>query len=198
MYIRIFSTIALSVTIGISMSLSALAANSYNLPNGPMYAGAPDLPVAADLIQAGGGAGSFSMVRAWDNIIGTDVLQGELSNLTDMYGKPAADQFVHIFDFAMADAWMRAGQDDVKMPQATGTIGRPLAFTMLRDGKSPDGTFWTGYMLEHILTQRVYTQVSSDIDNKYGPDANAQFNRVSNQFFKDVAQQIGTADSASQ
>ena len=149
-----------------------------------------DLSVTSNFIEAGGGAGSFSMVRAWDNMIGPDALQGALTSLATTYGPSAKDQFVDIFDFAIADAWIRAGMDNVRMPQATGMGGPQLAMSLYRAGIAPNGSFGAGYLLEHLLTPRVYFQVTNDIYMKYGPDAAAQFNRADDQFFEDIGKQL--------
>src|SRR5690348_16379235 len=75
---------------------------------GPSYFGAPALDVTAAFIKAGGGAGSFSTVRAFSSMIGDTVLQSELAKLRTRFGARATDRFVHVFDFAMSDAWKRA------------------------------------------------------------------------------------------
>jgi len=162
------------------------------VPSVPAQAETPTTApsLTSNFIEAGGGAGSFSMVRAWDNMIGADALQGTLKSLATTYGPSAKDQFVDIFDFAIADAWMRAGMDNVRLPQATGTRGPQLAMSVYHAGIAPNGSFGAGYLLENLLTPRVYFQVTSDINMKYGPDAAALFNRVDDQFFEDIGKQL--------
>jgi hypothetical protein len=182
--------IALTAAIGFTLSAPALARNAVDSFGSPVYVGAADLPIAFDLIEAGGGAGSFSVVRAWETMIGPGAVQDDLTELARGYGQPDADQFVRIFNFAIADAWTHFGADDVNVPGQTGSTGPSLAVAMVRAGTAPDGAFWTGYMLGHILTPRVYRQVTADIDARYGSDADARFHRMSNQFFNAVAQQV--------
>lgn len=172
------------------------AASLAYAPNRPLAdatsAGAANLSVGAGLIKAGGGAGSFSMVRAWDNMIGPVALQEDLTQLTTLYGQTATDGFVNIFNFAIADAWEHAGLDNLSMPEATANGGRQLALAVLQAGKAPDGRFWTGHLLGHVLSPPVYSQVTSDIDARYGLLADDQFRKVSNEFLNLVALQVGT------
>lgn len=166
------------------------AASSFG---GPLYVGSADLAVAADFIQAGGGPGSFSMIRAWENMIGGNALQVDLAELTSVYGRRATDQFVRLFDFTMADAWNRAGRDNVNVPGPTGSAGRVLALTILRASRASDGQIWMGYLLGHMLSPRINSQVSADINNRYGVDADARFSRMADQFLGHVAHQVEMA-----
>src|SRR5579863_2515323 len=118
--LTIFALIISAIGLGTRATRAYDTANSFG---GPLYVGSADLPVAADFIQAGGGPGSFSIIRAWDNMIGAGALQVDLTKLTSVYGRHATSQFVRIFDFAMADAWDRAGMDNVDMPPPNGSGG---------------------------------------------------------------------------
>jgi hypothetical protein len=189
---RTVSTIALSLAMATCMTVTSLASGVNQPPTGATHAGAADLSIGAEFIKAGGGAGSFSMVRAWDNMIGPSALEEDLTGLTSRYGQAATDQFVSIFNFAIADAWERAGMDNVSMPEPMENGGWPLALAVLRAGKAPDGQLLTGCLLGHALSPRVYSQVAADINARYGPDADDQFRQVSNEFLNLVALQIGT------
>jgi hypothetical protein len=123
-------------------------------------------------------------------MIGAAALQEDFTDLANLYGQAATDRFVDIFDFAIADAWKRAGMDDVSMPEPTENGGRPLALAVLRAGKAPDGQFLTGYLLGRVLSPRVYSQVAADIEVRYGAGADEQFRQVSNDFLNLVALQI--------
>jgi hypothetical protein len=79
-------------------------------------AGSPDTAVANDLYAAGGGPGSFSIIRALESMIGPSALQTELTGLDAVYGQSAVDRFTHVFDYVAADGWMRLGDDNVAMP----------------------------------------------------------------------------------
>lgn len=188
--LTIFALTIAALGFGTRVTRAYDAASSFG---GPLYVGSAELPVAANFIQAGGGPGSFSMIRAWGNMIGADALQVDLTKLTRVYGRHATDQFVRLFDFAMADAWNRAGMDNVKMPGPNGNNGRVLALTILRAGRAPDGQLWAGYLFGHVLSPRIYSQVTADVNNRYGIDADARFNRMADQFMDDVAQQVEMA-----
>jgi hypothetical protein len=170
------------------------AAVAQTMPaNGPAYAGQPNLPVAVSFIDAGGGAGGFSSVRALSSVVGPSALQSELQKLASEYGPGARDRFVKLFDFAINDAWMRAGTHDLHMPPPNGEGGRMLGVALIRTGTAPNGQFWSGYFFDHLLSQRVSNDVMSDLDARYGPGSAAQFLRMANQFFYDLSQHLGTA-----
>jgi hypothetical protein len=188
---RITAKIALTAAIAISMSATALGYGPNSSPTGASYTGPAPLSVGVEFIKAGGGAGSFSVVRAWNNTIGPSSLEAALTELSDRYGQAATDEFVRVFNFAIADAWQHAGADNISMPAPAATSGRDLALAFLSAGKAPDGRYWTGYLLAHLLTPRVYMQVAADINNRYGPTADAQFRQISNAFLTLVSQQMG-------
>lgn len=148
----------------------------------------PSLPVTAAFITAGGGAGSFSMVRAFDTMIGNDALQSELQTLRDKYGNHDVDRFVHQMDFAISDGWERAGQDDVKIPAASSDTGKDLLRDMIKAGTTSSGRFQMSKMMDALLTARVHGQVASDLSARYGQDAVANLERIGTQFFSDLAQ----------
>jgi hypothetical protein len=185
-------TVALSLAVGICMTATSLAYGVNHPHTGATYGSSGDLSIGADFIKAGGGAGSFSMVRAWDNMIGPSALEEDLTGLTSRYGEVATDQFVSIFNFAIADAWKHAGTDNVSLPEPMENGGWPLALAVVRAGKAPDGQLSTGYLLGNVLSPRVYSQVAADINARYGSDADDQFRQVSNEFLNLVALQIGT------
>jgi hypothetical protein len=191
--LTIFVLTIAATGLGTSATRAYDAARSFG---GPLYVGSSDLPVAVDFIQAGGGPGSFSMIRAWDNMVGSNALQADLTKLTSVYGRRATDQFVRIFDFTLADGWNRAGKDNVDVPGPTGSAGRLLALTMLRAGRAPDGQIWMGYLLGHVLSPRINSQISADINNRYGVDADARFNRMADQFLGHVAHQVEMASTS--
>lgn len=150
--------------------------------------GSPSLPVTAAFIAAGGGAGSFSTVRAFNTTIGADALQAELRSLRSKFGSEDVDRFVRAMDFTMIDAWKRAGQDDVAIPPPSSDSGKTLVLDMIRAGTAPGGAFRMNAMLDALLTPQVHGQVQSDLNARYGPDAAATLDRVGTQFFSDLAQ----------
>ena len=154
----------------------------------------PSLPVTSAFIAAGGGAGSFSSVRAFTHIVGPDTLQAELAKLRLTFGGHNVDRFVRVLDYAINDGWQRAGQDDVKMPAPTADTGTALALDMVKAGTSgPNSTFRTTTMMDALLTARVHSQVGADIAARYGGDAVANFEGVGNQFFYDLAHSLGNS-----
>jgi hypothetical protein len=177
--------ILLTATIALSMTAAALARNEST------YGGAANLPLGMNLIDAGGGAGSFSVVRAWENMIGPDELQADLASLAHTYGQSEADRFVDLFNFVMADAWNRAGVDNLRMPASSGENGLPLALAILDAASTPQGNYQVEHLLGQVLTPRVCSQVLADLKAKYGSDAQAQFLTMGNEFLNQVGAQVG-------
>ena len=143
----------------------------------PVYNGAPDVNVTAAFYSAGGGSGGYG---SWRNA-------GERT-----FGEDNADLFPHMFDYAINVAWTHAGKDNVVVPPFGSHEGQALARDLIHDGTAPDGTFWTGYMMDHTLTAKVHAQVNRDLVSKFGADDAAVFDRMSNQFFFDISQVLDT------
>ncbi|HTA39687.1 MAG TPA: hypothetical protein VK760_11445 [Candidatus Acidoferrales bacterium] len=185
--------IAASAALGLCLGpAAAVAADTQSaIASGPTYTGAPDVNVTAAFYAAGGGPGGFSMVRAMKHLIGEDQLQSELQQLASEYGQANADLFPHLFDYAVNDAWVRAGKDNVMIPPFGSHEGRALANDLIRDGTAPDGTFRTGYFLDHTLSAKVRAQVIADMVSRYGVEQTTTFDRMSNQFFFDMSQTLG-------
>lgn len=184
--------LAASVLAATLLWVSGSAVGAAQTTNGgPVYAGAPDLALAMAFIDAGGGPGDFSTVRAIDRSFGAAVTQAGLQRLAAQYGPAARDRFVETFDFAINDAWVRAGQHNLHMPAPPGVTGRPLANELVRAGTASDGAFWSHVFLDRTLSEPVAAAVLQDIDARYGPGSSAQFLRTANRFFFDLSQRIG-------
>jgi hypothetical protein len=170
---------------GAAISMSALVL----LGSAPT---SPSLPTTTAFIAAGGGAGSFSSVRAFTRILGADATQSELAKLRATFGGPRVDQFVRVFDYTVADGWKLAGSDDVKMPPPSGDTGNALVLDMIKAGTGPPNqTFRITTMMDALLTPQVHAQVGNDIASHYGSDAIGDFESVGNQLFYDLAQSLG-------
>lgn len=155
------------------------------------FRGTPDVSVADAFIGSGGGAGSFSSIRAFDGMIGSDAVLAAERDLAGAGGTKQSDRFVREFDYAVADAWTVASRDNVKMGSAPMSTGTPaLASSLIHDGTSADGTFDTQNLFAHLFGSRVETQVMTDLDARYGAGTAADFTRMGNRFFSDVAADV--------
>jgi hypothetical protein len=192
LFLAIAASAALGLTLG-PCGASAAGTQSATIASGPAYTGAPDVNVTAAFYAAGGGPGGFSMVRAMKSMIGEDALQSEMQQLASIYGQENADLFPHLFDYAINDAWVRAGKDNVLIPPFGSHEGRALATDLIHDGTAPDGTFETGYFLDRTLSAKVRAQVIADMVSRYGTDQTKTFDRMNNQFFFDLSQTLGTS-----
>ena len=158
---------------------------------GPTYQREPAFDVTASIYKAGGGAGSFSMVRAFSSMIGDAPMQTEMTSLRAKYGAANIDQFVAIFDFAMANAWKHLGDDNVAVPLSAPYEGRTLAQQVAQTGKTDSGYVFSGYFFDKLLTMKVHNQVNADIDQRFGTAANTSFHAIAAALLFDLAQRLG-------
>lgn len=156
---------------------------------GPTYTKSTDLPTTIAFVNAGGGPGKFSTSTALTALVGADVTNKEVAKLTTQYGKPAVDSFITVFSYAVNDATKIATADGIAFPSPA-LSGDKLAGQIVQDGTA-NGTFQTGYLLDHLLTHKIHDQVMGDIDAKYGAAADANYHKISNQAMYDIAQALG-------
>ncbi|HTZ54158.1 MAG TPA: hypothetical protein VMB20_03780 [Candidatus Acidoferrum sp.] len=151
-----------------------------------------NLTLASSLIASGGGPGSYSTVRAFDAMIGADAVLTNQRQLTTNYGQTNADQFVHMFDYAIADAWQLAGKDNISIPPPAQTGGQALATQLVQAGVTNGGiTFDNDTFFTQLFGAKIAGQVQNDINAKYGAGAWTNFSRMSDQFFHNIGQTVG-------
>jgi hypothetical protein len=163
-----------------------------NMFGGPVYQGDPALAVTASLVQAGGGADSFSIKTALVDMVGGDTVTAEVGKLTKKYGATRVTRFINVFDFAVKDALKIATAAGVTLPSPT-LDGKDLASTLVKAGQDEKGVFWTGYLLDKAVTHKIHMQVMLDIDKQFGADADKDYHRISNQTHYDLAKALGVS-----
>ena len=151
-----------------------------------------NLSLASSLIASGGGAGSYSTVRAFNAMIGQDAVLANQRQLATAFGQTNADSFVHMFDYAIADAWQLAGKDNVAIPAPAQTGGQTLATQLVQTGVTNGGiTFDNDTFFSGLFGAKIASQVQADINAKYGAGAWTNFSRMSDQFFHNIGQTVG-------
>jgi len=160
---------------------------------GPVYRGAPALPVTVALVVAGGGPGKFSTATALTSMVGSDLVNAEVAKLTKQYGKDRVTLWLKTFDFAVNDAVKVATDAGVKLPAPADLSGKKLAGTLVQAGTYSDGTFYIEYLLDKAVSHKIHDQVMDNIDKEpaLGPKADLDYHRISNQAFYDLAQALG-------
>ena len=172
-----------------SMKMSSKMASRYG---GPVYSGAPALNVTSALVAAGGGAGSYSTATALTSMVGADLVTAEVGKLNKQYGDDKVKQWLTVFDFAVNDALALATKAGVSLPAPDAALsGKKLASTLVMAGTDKHGTFYTEFLLDKAVTHGIHMQVMTDIDTKYGADADQSYHAISNQAFVDVAHALG-------
>lgn len=171
------------------------ASPTTNRYGGPIYRGTPTAGLTAELYHVGGEAGGFSSIRALNALAGEATVTAEFAKLRGQYGDVAMDRFVKTFDFAINDAWKRAGEANVTFGAPAALSDNDLATGLISAGRSAGGTFWTGLFLDKLVTHGVHESVMQDIDARYGKPADAQYHRIANQLFYDLAQSLHLGDN---
>lgn len=144
--------------------------------------------LAGAFIDAGGGPGSFSTVRAFSAMIGDTAVQSELTTIKNRSTTQARDQFIRVFDFAMSDAWQRAGQDNVTVPDSS-QRGIDLVKGLYNAGMQ-GGAFSAEAFFSTLFTPKVWTDVSHDIDAKFGAGTSGTFAGNVGAMFTDLQPQV--------
>ena len=157
--------------------------------DGADYAGSPDLQAAISLVTAGGPPGKFSIAKALDNLAGPKTAAAEEAKLTKQYGAANFASFVTVQNFAVNDAVKKALAAGVKFPDPT-LKGADLAKQVVTLGLI-DGTYYEGYQLDHLVTNKIHESVMDDIDQQYGAAADANYHRIADQAHYDLAQALG-------
>ncbi len=162
----------------LSSTLSALAVTQHTTGlTGAFYA-------------AGGGAGSFSTVRALNSMLGAPAVQAEMMHLQDQFGDTSS--FISTFDFAMDDAWQKSGRADVAISTRPDLNGQQLASQIIEAG-TQNRTFTIQRLFSSLFPPQVAGDVLLDIDVKYGADTSKNFKAMANTFFTDTGQELGVA-----
>ena len=154
--------------------------------SGPVYTGAPMLKVTSSLVAAGGGASNFSTAKAVTAIAGKDLTNKELAKLTKQYGQDKVSDWIKVNDFAVADALKIATAAGVKLPKASIKPNK-LGGTLVKMGLAKDDTYYVEFMLDKLLSHDIHDKVMDDIDAKFGEPADANYHKVSNQAYYDLA-----------
>lgn len=175
---------------------TALAADNdasiTNMFGGPLYTGGPALQITAALVQAGGGPQEFSFPAALVSMLGQDTVNAEVAKLTKQYGKANVDDFLSGMTFAVNDGLKRATEAGVKLPAAPADLkGVALARALVYAGVTPDGTWWSGYVFDQLLSHGIHLAVMTDINTGPGFKMDQNAHRLLNQAMYDVAHALG-------
>ena len=184
---------ALCVAPALAQSM-AMGAGEHGMPaggDGHTFAGKPDLAATISLVKAGGGPEKFSVAKALTVMVGPALTTAEVNKLTKQYGKAAVANFIAVQDFAVQHAAATAIAAGVKFPNS-GITGHALAARLVMDGVPGNkGAFYTGTMLDHLVTSKIHEATMDAIDAKYGAKLDANYHKISDQAFYDLAQALG-------
>ncbi|MEO6908099.1 MAG: hypothetical protein ABI210_09445 [Abditibacteriaceae bacterium] len=187
---KIIAAAAALATVVCIAGVPAQAAMTMNRYGGTAYLGKPALSVTASFVKAGGGAAHFSSVKLLNSLAGSKLAKAEVAKLTKQYGKAKVGSFVTVGDFAVKDALRLATKAGVKLPKAT-LSGKSLAKTLVQAGTDKDGSFVIGLMLDKAITHNIHNKVMDDVTKKFGGAADANYHKMNNQLFYDLAHAIG-------
>lgn len=165
-----------------------------NMFGGPVYMGEPALEVTAALVKAGGGAEKFSFATALVAMLGEDTVNAEVVKLTKQYGEEEVNTFLSGMDAAIGFGLKRATEAGISLPEPADLSGTELAKTLVNAGTAPDSTFWSGYLFDKALSNKLHNQVMADINAKVSYEADKVTHKILNQAMYDVAQALGMKD----
>lgn len=176
-------------------TVAAAAPEGMNWFGGPIYTGEPALAATAALIKAGGGAENFSFQTALVSMLGEKTVNAEVAKLTKQYGAEEVKGFVDGMTFAVKSAIKHVGAAGITLPEAPADLkGADLAKALVQAGTAPDGTFWSGYMFDKALSNKIHVLVMTDIDQAVGHAADENTHKILNQAMFDVAQALDMKD----
>ncbi len=169
---------------------AAIPAGAHGRYSPHAYRGKPALTVTASLVESGGGAANYSTARALTSMVGAKLVQAEVAKLTKQYGKERVALFLQVGDFVVKDALRIATKAGVKLPKGN-LKGKQLAATLVKAGVNKEGAFDIEVMLDKAVTHEIHEQVMDNIDKKFGGNADANYHKIANQAFYDLAQALG-------
>lgn len=158
---------------------------------GPVYLGKPALPVTVALVQAGGGAGNFSLVTALNYMLGHETVKAEVAKLTQQYGADRVHNWITGINFYIHDTLQIVQAKGMTLPPPADLSGTELAKALVKAGTASDGTFWAGRLFDVAVSHPIHIQLMNDADAKYGAKVDATAHLITNQAFYDVAQALG-------
>jgi hypothetical protein len=150
-----------------------------------------NLPLASSFIASGGGPGNFSAVRSFNALVGADAVIANQRQLVAAYGQDKANQFVQIFDYAIADAWQLAGKNNVSIPAPTQTGGQALATQLVQAGIGNGTTFDNDVFFTGLFGSKIAGQLALDVNARFGPGSWVNFGEMADQFFRTMGQTVG-------
>lgn len=162
-----------------------------NMFGGASYQGAPALAVTAALVKAGGGSANFSFATALVSMLGKDNVNAEVAKLTKQYGDAAVKSFLGGMDLAIILSLKYATEAGIALPEPAALTGAELAKTLVTAGTTPDGTFWSGYLFDKAVSNKIHNLVMVDINEAAGYEADLMTHKILNQAMYDVAQALG-------
>jgi len=155
---------------------------------GSVYSGAPDLPLTLSMVIAGGGPSNFKTATLVGVLCGS-AADAEVAKLTKQYGADGVKNYLAIFDFVVTDALKRATEAGVKLPSTPAPDpkdGKALATALYKAGVDPKIGYNVEYMLDHLVSHPIHTQVMDDIDAKFGKQADGIYHAVTLVVFQDL------------
>ena len=148
-----------------------------------VYPGAPDLALTARLVAAGSPAGTFDSRALFTGAFATK-WPGERARLSAKYGAQAVADCFKLLDFTVADALRIVKRDNVAVP-APGEATQPLTELLWQAGRTPNGRYDVGYMLEKLVSHPYHHEIMHDLDAHFGATTNGNFHKVLGQLIED-------------
>ena len=156
----------------------------------PAAAPPPDYGLAAAVIQAGGGAAHFDTTTLFRALAGR-LAGAELFRLRAMFGRRNVSSFLDAFQFTVQDFDRIARRDGIELPPSPPPDSKVLARALLLSGTTADGSYSVAQLMDHLLSQRIHTEVAADLDRRLGSGADANYAHILAQAIADMKRANG-------
>lgn len=163
---------------------------------GQVHEGSASLPLTAALLQAGGGAESFSTRAALVNMLGQEAADRELTKLSRQYGAAAVQSWLRISDWQVRQGLVQLRNIGTELPSPPDDLsGGKLAAALVDAGVAPgDGIFWSSYYYDHLFSHGVNKVLEEDMGRRYGERRARRAYAVNNQLMYDISQSVHAQD----
>ena len=181
---------------GATAPVSAVATLTADSPAwflpGPIYREPPDFAVASSLLHAAKSRRGPDAALALESIFGQAAMSKERTALASRYGRPSVEVFFTTFSEVLRDFGRASQAAGLSQPPKPVT-GAALGSAVIKAGTDKDGYFFTGYMLDHLMSHVTAFQIIRKItaDRSFGSKSVATMNSISNRLFYDMARASG-------
>lgn len=155
------------------------------------------LDITSALMQAGGGAETFSMKTALVSMLGQDGAASEIAKLEHEYGTKPVQKWLKGSDWLMHEGLTQLRNTGTELPDPSSDLtGIKLAAALVEAGVAPgDPRFSTDHYYDHLFSHGINKVLETGMDRKFSARYAKTVFTINDQAMSDVSQQIQTRSS---